>query len=177
MPPMSNRSPRVASRTATRSASIHHAGSCSRVPSSRSTISCGARPTEMTAPVALSASTTLVDCVPQSTPRKTRRIWPLTPRVVTLRDEPRILAACRADDAAGEVIRLHVDPPVETRLTRLVRGVVVRRPLQDDVGARARFDPEGPQLDRPLREPTREVLAACDPGEDLRRGATKGAVA
>src|SRR2546426_5819251 len=211
MPAMSNRSRRTASRTAVRSASIHQAGSCSRVPSSLSMSSWGARPTATTAPVAGSRSTTLVDCVPQSTPRKTRRIsilssragpgWrgvrasacprgsyaqrcvgntmgtcrrvsnlaalthpayrrrrrePLVanePGVVVLREGPCILAAGRASDAAGEVVRLHVNPSVQARLTGLVGGVVVRRPLEDDVGVRAHLHFERARLDGPLGEP------------------------
>src|SRR3989442_6449681 len=176
MPPMATRSPRTASRTAPRRASIHHAGSCSRVPSSRSMSSCGARPTAKTAAVAGSRSTTLVDWVPQSTPRKARRILALTPGVVTLRDAPCIPAACRADDAAAEIVRLHVDPAVEARLAGLVGGVVVGRPLKDDVGARARFDPERTLFDGPLGETAREVLAPGETREDLRGGAAEGAV-
>src|SRR5207237_10803165 len=75
---------------------------------------------------------------------------PLTPRVVTLREGPGLLAAGRADDAAGEVVRLHVDPAEEARLTGLDSGVVVGRQLEGDDGAPARVAPDRAHADRAL---------------------------
>src|SRR5439155_5874227 len=177
MPPVSNRSPRMASRAAARSASIHHAGSCSRVPSSRSTISRGARPTATTSSLVWSRSTTFVDCVPQSMPRKTLRTLALPPGVHALRDGPGVLTAGRADDAAGEVIGLDVDPAEDARLPGLIGRVVVRRPRKNDVCAGPRVDAERTRLDRPLRKTAGEVLAAGDRRHDFRRGAAERAVA
>src|SRR5437879_10216104 len=111
-------------------------------------------------------------------PRKTRRIRsPVPHRVVALREKPCVLAAGRPDHAAGEVVRVHVNTAVQTRLAGLVRGVVVGGPLQDDVGARPRLDPERSLLDGPLGETAWEVLAAGDPGKDLGRRAAERAVA
>src|SRR5205823_10856701 len=50
------------------------------------------------------------------------------PGVVTLREGPCVLAAGRTQDAAGEVIGLHVDPAEEARLSGLIGRVVVGRP-------------------------------------------------
>src|SRR5256885_8074759 len=172
---MSNLSSRTASRSAMRRASTHQAGSCSRVPSSRSMISCGARPSATTSPLVGSRSTTLVACVPQSTPRKTRRIW-LPPRVVTLREGPCVLAADRTEYPAGEVVGLHVDPAEEPRLSGLIGGVVITRPLKHHVGARAVLDLERAGCNCSLGESAGEGLAARDRREDLGRGPAERAV-
>src|SRR5690349_14334536 len=117
------------------------------------------------APSAASRRTAFVDCVPQSMPRKTRRIVlparcdTLAPGVVAPREGPRLLAAHRADDAAGEVIGLHVDPAEQSRLTRGVRRVVVRGPLEDEVARRAGLDAERVRLDRHAGDATGEELA------------------
>src|SRR5205814_8247608 len=134
----------------------HRPGSCWRVPSSRATISGGARPTATTSPLVGSRSTTLVACVPQSTPRETRRIR-LPPRVVTLREGPCVLAADRTEYPAGEVVGLHVDPAEEARLSGLIGGVVITRPLQHDVRARAVLDLQRACCDGSLGESAREV--------------------
>src|SRR2546430_8363678 len=172
---MSNLSSPTASRIATPRASTHQAGSCSRVPSSRSTISCGARPTATTSPLVGSRSTTLVACVPQSTPRKTRRIW-LPPRVVTLRECPCVLAADRTQHPAGEVVGLHVDPAEEARLSGLIGGVVIGCPLKHEVGARAVLDLERAGWDGPLGGSAGEGLAARGRRGGLGRGPAERAV-
>ncbi len=84
------------------------------VPSSRSMSWWSARPTATTEPVVASRTIALVACVPQSIPRKTRRIrLELPPGVQALRQGPRVLAARRTDDAAREVVGLHVDPSIQ----------------------------------------------------------------
>jgi len=73
-----------------------------------------------------------------------------------------------ADPAAGEVVGLDVDAAPQARLTGLIGGVVVRAPLQDDVGGGAAFEYEVGIGGTPeLAEAAGERGVAGDAGEGL----------
>ena len=102
-------------------------------------------------------------------PRPGRHHEPAVPGVVLLGQGPGLLAALGADPPADEVVGLDVDPAVQARLAGLVGRVVVRRPLEVDVGRRPLLELERAGRDRVAADAAREVLAAGEAGRRPRR--------
>src|SRR5262245_38034204 len=77
------------------------------------------------------------------------------------REIERAVADLRSRDPAVEVVGIDVDPAPQARETRQVGGVVVGRPLELDVHARAALEGEiAVRVGGESTEPSREVLAS-----------------
>src|SRR5262249_34394051 len=93
------------------------------------------------------------------------------------RERDCVEADLMADPSSREIVRRDVDAAPQTRLTRFVRGVEVRRPLEPHVGRRPFLEREERVLRRDeLGEPAREVRGPGEARQYLRGRTTEGAV-